>query len=74
MLVLSENVIKIGRGNLYAGTVGHSAETLTKTMQAVVVMQILGLPLPPLAPFEKSLFAECYGWGNRVDRAFFVQV
>jgi hypothetical protein len=73
LIELVDNVLEIGRANLYAATVGPSATTLDATMRVVALMKLIGLPLPSLTPFEKSSFAECHGWGNRVNRAFFLE-
>lgn len=70
---LIDEVVEIGRGNLYAGVVGCSPETLESTMSVVRFMHQQQLPLPDLAPFERSSFSEYHGWGNRVDRSFFVE-
>jgi hypothetical protein len=68
---LTERVGEIGMRDLYVGTDKHSPQTLEEAMQVVTIMHEAGLPLPDLAPFEKSSFTEQNGWGNRVDKSFF---
>ncbi len=73
LLEMIEEVIEIGRGNLYAGTTGYSEHTYTPTIHVIKLMQRKGLPLPALEPFEQSCFSESHGWGYAREREFFKQ-
>jgi hypothetical protein len=64
-------VEEIGCGNLYAGTVGCSWDTLKPTVLVLEIALSEGVAIPELWPFLKSPFSENHGWGNRVDRSFF---
>ncbi|MCR5890035.1 hypothetical protein LRS06_20110 [Hymenobacter sp. J193] len=68
-----DDIIEVGRGNLYAGTVGRSQQTLTPTMAVVRHMVAQGYPLPIIDNFLRSPFSEQdqHGWGRRVERSFF---
>jgi hypothetical protein len=72
-LACIDEAIEIGRGNLYAGVVGHSADTLASTMKLVQYLQAHGRSLPPIDKFLRSPFNQenQHGWGKRVDRNFF---
>lgn len=72
-LACIDEAIEIGRGNLYAGVVGHSAATLASTMHLVRYLQAHGHPLPPIDKFLRSPFNQenQHGWGKSVDRNFF---
>jgi hypothetical protein len=72
-LACIDEAIEIGRGNLYAGVVGHSAATLASTMHLVHHLQAHGNPLPPIDKFLRSPFNQenQHGWGKPVDRSFF---
>lgn len=73
LLQCIDETIDVGRGNLYGGTVGHSADTLTPTTQVVRYMQASGYPLPPIERFLRSPFTQedQHGWGKRVARSYF---
>jgi hypothetical protein len=72
-LACIDETIEIGRGNLYAGIVGHSAATLASTMYLVQYLQAHGYSLPPVDKFLRSPFSQenQHGWGKPVDRNFF---
>ena len=72
-LACIDETIEVGRGNLYAGTVGYSACTLASTLKIVQHMQTNNYPLPPIERFLRSPFCEedQHGWGKKVDRNFF---
>ena len=72
LLQCIDEAIEVGRGNLYAGTVGYSECTLSSTMRVVRYMQKKDFPLPTLERFLRSPFTqEDHGWGKRVDRSYF---
>ena len=62
---------KIGCGNLYAGTLGYSLDTLWPTLLVLRQAMDAGVASPDLGPFQRSRFSEFQGWGNRVPRMFF---
>ena len=64
-------VIDIGRSNLYGGTGAYSKWSLRPTMEVLKIMEEYQLPLPDLAIFEKSSFAESNGWGIKREKSFF---
>ena len=72
-LTCIDEAIEIGRGNLYAGIVGHSAATLASTMHLVRYLQAHGYPPPRVDKFLRSPFNQenQHGWGKPVDRNFF---
>lgn len=72
-LTCIDEAIEIGRGNLYAGVVGHSAATLASTMHLVRYLQTHSYPLPPIDKFLRSPFNQenQHGWGKSVDHNFF---
>ncbi|MET4105917.1 hypothetical protein [Hymenobacter sp. UYP22] len=73
LLQCIDDIIEVGRGNLYAGTVGHSQNTLAPTMSVVRYMVAKGYALPAIDKFLRSPFSEqdSHGWGKRLDRRFF---
>ena len=68
-----DEIIEVGRGNLYAGTRTHSPATLESTMQVVRYMVTNKHALPLIERFQRSPFTlqDQHGWGKRVDRDFF---
>ncbi|WP_345225298.1 hypothetical protein [Hymenobacter koreensis] len=66
-----ECIFVVGTVNLYGEITGYSTETLKPTMRVAGLMQQLKLPLPEIARFEKSAFADFDGWGKQVDKSFF---
>lgn len=61
----------IGGGNLYSGTGEYSEPTHTGISRVLTCMEVIGLSIPDLAPFQKSSFLEEHGWGNPAPRSFF---
>ncbi|HET9504061.1 MAG TPA: hypothetical protein VFO93_11000 [Hymenobacter sp.] len=73
LLTCIDEIIDVGRGNLYAGVQSHSPATLTSVMWVVQYMLAHGYPLPQTEIFQRSPFTlqDQHGWGNRVARSFF---
>lgn len=73
LLTCIDEIIEVGRGNLYAGVRTHSPETLESTLQVIEYMTANNYPLPPIENFQRSPFTlqDQHGWGKRVDQAFF---
>jgi hypothetical protein len=73
LLAIIDEIIEVGRGNLYAGVITHSPATLESTLQVVRYMVANKHALPLIARFQRSPFTpqDQHGWGKRLDRAFF---
>ncbi len=73
LLACIDEIIEVGRGNLYAGVRTHSPATLESTLQVVRYMAANDHSLPAIENFQRSPFTlqDQHGWGKRVDRAFF---
>lgn len=73
LLTCIDEIIEVGRGNLYAGVVTHSPATLESTLQVIRYMMANNHPLPLVENFQRSPFTlqDQHGWGKRVNRAFF---
>lgn len=66
------NVIEIGAGNIYGGTGEYSPYTLKPLHAVIHTLMKLQLPLPDMAPFEKSGFHEDGGWGAEHPRGYYL--
>lgn len=72
-LACIDEIIEVGRGNLYAGVRTHSPATLESTLHVVRYMVANSHSLPAIENFQRSPFTlqDQHGWGKRVDRVFF---
>jgi hypothetical protein len=66
-----DEVIEIGRGNLYCGIREYSEYTLFALLKVLNSMEKNNFAIPRLDKFKKSSFSEFDGWGNRVDPSYF---
>ncbi|GAA4506313.1 hypothetical protein GCM10023172_35430 [Hymenobacter ginsengisoli] len=73
LLACIDEIIEVGRGNLYAGVRTHSPATLESTLQVVRYMLANNHPLPLIENFQRSPFTlqDQHGWGKRLNRDFF---
>ena len=66
-----DDVIWIGKSNLYSGTRSYSKSTFNLTVKVLTLLRQNGLEIPDLSVFEKSKYEENHGWGKPRERAFF---
>ena len=73
LLSCIDEIIEIGRGNLYGGVQSHSPATLASTIWVAQYMLANDYPLPSIENFQRSLFTlqDQHGWGKRAPRSFF---
>ncbi|MGR7814561.1 hypothetical protein [Lacinutrix undariae] len=65
-IIMVENVIEIGTGNLYGGIDEYSSWTLEPTLEMIKSMNLKRIP--NIKNFEFSKFSEDNGWGNKIRR------
>lgn len=63
-------VVEIGMANSYGGF--ESEYTMRPTIKVANLLEANNIELPDLNPFKKSKVTEFHGWGNRVDKNFFI--
>ena len=73
LLTCIDEIIEVGRGNLYTGVQSYSPATLSSAMWVVWYLLAGGYPLPRMDIFQRSPFTTQgqHGWGDRVDKSFF---
>lgn len=71
LVQMIDETIEIGLGNLYGGTGEYSKGTFESTMFVYKKANRILKEMPNFDKFNKSLFSEFHGWGNKVTKDSF---